>query len=85
MPTIYETLPALPVWDDEGQTISLDKVDSVVDAVLADHGVEIDWSTGDVEFQVADAIAVGANVEPFEIHRLLRCVAHAAFTNLAGH
>lgn len=74
----YSAMPPVPTWDDEGSTIDLTPIDEIVDYVLTDHGVEIDWSTGDTREQVANQIGDGESVEQWEIHYLLRCVAHIA-------
>ncbi|QNJ55595.1 hypothetical protein SEA_PHINKY_104 [Microbacterium phage Phinky] len=80
--SIYDSMPPVPKWDDEGSTIDLPPIDSIVDYVLTDHGVEIDWSTNDTAEQVGNQIGPGESVEQWEIHHLLRTVAHVALHDL---
>ncbi|QED11915.1 hypothetical protein SEA_MASHLEY_99 [Microbacterium phage Mashley] len=79
---IYDGLPPVPVWDDEGSTIDMEPVDSIVAYVLDHHGVEIDWSTNDTAEQVGNQIGGGEAVEQEEIFSLLRTVAHVALNDL---
>lgn len=76
--TVYDSMPPVPVWDDEGSTIDLPPIDSIVDYVLTDHGVEIDWSTGDTAEQVTNQIGPGECIEYDELHYIFRAVAHIA-------
>lgn len=78
---IYDGLPPIPVWDDEGSTIDMEPVDSVVAYVLDHHGIEIDWSTNDTAEQVGNQIGGGEAVEQWEIFSLLRTVAHVALND----
>lgn len=77
---VYSNMPAIPKWDDEGSTIELPTIDSIVDYVLTDHGIEIDWSTGDTESQVSNQIGPDESVTYDELYYLLRRVAHIAVT-----
>lgn len=76
-----EGLPPLPVWDDKGATIDLGPLDSLIDDVLVNWGIEIDWSEGEPGAQVARQIGPGEAVEQTEIYSLLRDLVQAAFND----
>lgn len=79
-PILFVAAEPLPQWDQEGSTIDLTGPDEVIDMVLVNYGIDIDWSTGDTAEQAIRGLSDRENFHSDdEIFDVLRAISSSAY------
>lgn len=79
-PVPFVAAEPLPLWDRDGCTIDLNGPDAVVDLVLCNYGIEIDWSTDNTAEQAIRGLTDRENfLSDDEIFEVLRDIATSAY------